>query len=505
MSDVDPPAGSRSPRSRCPSCCSRSPRGSTAGCPTTASSTSASSTTSRAATVRCSTSANGSRPRRARSGSPCSRSADIVLPLRLEWIAVLTGIALTLFGLTMLGVGRRGPPPAVGDRGARPGRHRRAHRDRAHVEVRVERARERPHPRVDRRGAVRAGAVGAPPTTRCRGGAPWSSASDRSYDRSSRCSPSARSGSWSSPTGARLAIRTSPASRVALAVPVVYEIFRMGYYAALVPNSALAKEASRPVLVGRLDLPAPHGRPVLAVDPARGPRARGLRPARRCGPDARPSGDAAVPRRRARRRALHRPGRRRLHAGPAAAPRPGAPLRAGCRRPVPAGDRRRAARGPVGPRRRGVAPRRRRRTSGLRPRHHQRGHPRRLRLATRRSGPRVVRPVTASTSSPSRSPARRRPTTPRSRRTASASRATPSATRTSSTCSGLGDAFTSHLRLDHRGTVAHEKPLPFPWIVARTLRPGSRPSPPPTSRCRRSSSPSCSTVPAVSRSTRACR
>jgi arabinofuranosyltransferase len=38
---------------------------------------------------------------------------------------------------------------------------------------------------------------------------------------------------------------------------------------------------------------------------------------------------------------------------------------------------------------------------------------------------------------------------------------------------GLGDAFTSHLRLDHRGTVAHEKPLPFPWIVARTLRPGS--------------------------------
>jgi arabinofuranosyltransferase len=38
---------------------------------------------------------------------------------------------------------------------------------------------------------------------------------------------------------------------------------------------------------------------------------------------------------------------------------------------------------------------------------------------------------------------------------------------------GLGDAFTSHLRLDHRGTVAHEKPLPFPWIVARTLRPGA--------------------------------
>lgn len=38
---------------------------------------------------------------------------------------------------------------------------------------------------------------------------------------------------------------------------------------------------------------------------------------------------------------------------------------------------------------------------------------------------------------------------------------------------GLGDAFTSHLRLDRRGTVAHEKPLPFPWVVARTLRPGA--------------------------------
>ena len=32
---------------------------------------------------------------------------------------------------------------------------------------------------------------------------------------------------------------------------------------------------------------------------------------------------------------------------------------------------------------------------------------------------------------------------------------------------GLGDAFTSHLKLVHRGVVAHEKPLPFPWIAAR--------------------------------------
>src|SRR6185295_6435106 len=31
--------------------------------------------------------------------------ADVLLPLRLEWVAVVTGIALTLFGLTMLGVG----------------------------------------------------------------------------------------------------------------------------------------------------------------------------------------------------------------------------------------------------------------------------------------------------------------------------------------------------------------------------------------------------------------
>lgn len=38
---------------------------------------------------------------------------------------------------------------------------------------------------------------------------------------------------------------------------------------------------------------------------------------------------------------------------------------------------------------------------------------------------------------------------------------------------GLGDPFTSHLRLDHRAIVAHEKPLPTPWIVARLLEPGS--------------------------------
>ena len=38
---------------------------------------------------------------------------------------------------------------------------------------------------------------------------------------------------------------------------------------------------------------------------------------------------------------------------------------------------------------------------------------------------------------------------------------------------GLGDAFTSHLRLDRRGTVAHEKPLPLPWIPARLLQPGA--------------------------------
>ena len=31
----------------------------------------------------------------------------------------------------------------------------------------------------------------------------------------------------------------------AFALPVLYEIFRMGYYASLVPNTAIAKEASR--------------------------------------------------------------------------------------------------------------------------------------------------------------------------------------------------------------------------------------------------------------------
>jgi arabinofuranosyltransferase len=38
---------------------------------------------------------------------------------------------------------------------------------------------------------------------------------------------------------------------------------------------------------------------------------------------------------------------------------------------------------------------------------------------------------------------------------------------------GLGDAFTSHLRLEQRAIVAHEKPLPAPWVVARLVNAGS--------------------------------
>ena len=38
---------------------------------------------------------------------------------------------------------------------------------------------------------------------------------------------------------------------------------------------------------------------------------------------------------------------------------------------------------------------------------------------------------------------------------------------------GLGDPLTSHLELEQRATVAHEKPLPRPWIPARLLKPGS--------------------------------
>ena len=38
---------------------------------------------------------------------------------------------------------------------------------------------------------------------------------------------------------------------------------------------------------------------------------------------------------------------------------------------------------------------------------------------------------------------------------------------------GLGDPMTSHLELEQRATVAHEKPLPRPWIPARLLKPGS--------------------------------
>ncbi|MBM3673953.1 MAG: hypothetical protein FJW88_03195 [Actinobacteria bacterium] len=36
---------------------------------------------------------------------------------------------------------------------------------------------------------------------------------------------------------------------------------------------------------------------------------------------------------------------------------------------------------------------------------------------------------------------------------------------------GLADPVTSHLQLERRGTIAHEKPLPTPWIAARLLAP----------------------------------
>jgi arabinofuranosyltransferase len=38
---------------------------------------------------------------------------------------------------------------------------------------------------------------------------------------------------------------------------------------------------------------------------------------------------------------------------------------------------------------------------------------------------------------------------------------------------GLADPFTSHLELERRATIAHEKPLPRPWIPARLLRRGA--------------------------------
>jgi arabinofuranosyltransferase len=38
---------------------------------------------------------------------------------------------------------------------------------------------------------------------------------------------------------------------------------------------------------------------------------------------------------------------------------------------------------------------------------------------------------------------------------------------------GLADPFTAHLKLERRGLVAHEKPLPAPWTVARLLAPGA--------------------------------
>ena len=38
---------------------------------------------------------------------------------------------------------------------------------------------------------------------------------------------------------------------------------------------------------------------------------------------------------------------------------------------------------------------------------------------------------------------------------------------------GLGDPLDSHLRLVRRGLNSHEKPMPMPWLVARTYAPGA--------------------------------
>lgn len=38
---------------------------------------------------------------------------------------------------------------------------------------------------------------------------------------------------------------------------------------------------------------------------------------------------------------------------------------------------------------------------------------------------------------------------------------------------GLGDPLAAHLRLAQRGVNSHEKPLPLPWLVARELTPGT--------------------------------
>lgn len=38
---------------------------------------------------------------------------------------------------------------------------------------------------------------------------------------------------------------------------------------------------------------------------------------------------------------------------------------------------------------------------------------------------------------------------------------------------GLGDGFTSHLQLNQDGLIGHEKPLPAPWIAARITKPGA--------------------------------
>ena len=122
----------------------------------------------------------------------------------------------------------------------------------------------------------------------------------------------------------------------ALALPVLYELFRMAYFASLVPNTALAKGADVSALGPRLDLPQEPGRHLPAADPPRAPARRGrpARPRRRRPP---PVGARRPPGHGAGADARHRPLRRRLHprAAPAACGR--GVRRSGRRHPRPPG------------------------------------------------------------------------------------------------------------------------------------------------------------------------
>ena len=177
--------------------------------------------------------------------------ADLLAPLRLEWIAVMLGLASAAPpGIAFMTAGARRLWGAQADAAlVRAARCARVRGRPSRVGLCDERTGDRPFLRVARRLPLdprRLGTTSRPNPLSCCAvvlGLGWV------YDPSSHCSaPRFHSSSslvlelWSpaAAAGARGTDRDSLWSRL----PLAYQIFRMGYYGNLVPNTAIAKEGS---------------------------------------------------------------------------------------------------------------------------------------------------------------------------------------------------------------------------------------------------------------------